>query len=42
MSDPADFRGHLNIGVGDLVANVMGAIGKRYFVVGIIKFRVMV
>jgi hypothetical protein len=42
MRDAADFRGYLNIGVGNLMADVMGAIGKRYFVVGIIKFRVMV
>jgi hypothetical protein len=42
MSDAADFRGYLNIGVGDLMADVMGAIGEGYFIVGIMKFRVMV
>jgi hypothetical protein len=42
MGKAANFRGHLNIGVGNLMADVMGAIGKRYFIVGIMKFRMMV
>jgi hypothetical protein len=42
MSEPAYFRGHFDIGVGNLVADVVGAIGKRYLIVGIMKFRVMV
>jgi hypothetical protein len=42
MGEAANFRGHLDIGVSDLVTDVMGAIGKRYFIVGIMKFRVMV